>query len=105
MAKQQVIKSTSNYMPVQYCPICQVDHNKVYGEKIDKIYTNFDKSEKTEKDIKKHTEAIEKTKRGRTALILYRSSRGKNTLVCQASVEQIDKTMQHFSAPHFEKVL
>ena len=105
MAKQQAIKSTSNYTPVQYCPICQTKHDKVYDEKITKIEADFDKSKKTEQDKKKYKAAMEKTKCGRTALILYRSSHGKNMLVCQASVEQIDKIKQHFSAPHFEKLL
>jgi len=112
MAKQQAIKSTSNYTPVQYCPICQTKHDKVYNEKITKIEADFDKSEKTEQDKKKYKAVMEKTKCGHTVLTLRREctggksvKNGTNILVCQALVEQTDKTKQHFSAPHFEKLL
>jgi uncharacterized Zn finger protein (UPF0148 family) len=104
MAKQ-VIKSTKKYTPEQYCPICQVGHDKTYDQKIAKIEDNFNKSEKTDKDKKDYEEKLEKTVRGHVVLTLQRSNRGINTLVCQASVKQIHKTMQHYSAPHFEKSL
>lgn len=102
MAKQ-VLKSNKKYTPEQYCPICQVGHDKTYDEKITKIEDSFNKSDKTEKDIKKHKEILANTEREHTVLTLVRNNRGKNTLICQASVKQIDKTMEHYTAPHFEK--
>lgn len=102
MAKQ-VLKSNKKYTPEQYCPICQVDHDKTYDEKITKLEDSFNKSKRTEEDMKKHKKAIEKVKRGHTVLTLHRNNRRATTLVCDASCVQIHKTMRHYSAPHFEK--
>ncbi len=104
MAKQ-VLKSNKKYTPEQYCPICQVGHDKTYDQKIVKIHDSFNGSKKTDKNRKDYEEKLEKTVRGHTVLTLQRSDRGINTLVCQASVEQIHKIMQHYSTPHFEKFL